>query len=70
MNLKELDDKIKSDREQLRKKESCDLKGALALNKRCPKCTLPPPCKHYSSSDKFFTGRTQLFKQDEWILMS
>ena len=25
------------------------MKGTLANNGRCPKCTLKPPCKHYDS---------------------
>ena len=25
------------------------MKGSLANNGRCPKCTLKPPCKHFAS---------------------
>jgi hypothetical protein len=31
------------------KKKAANLKGSLATNGRCPKCTLKPPCKHYDS---------------------
>ena len=31
------------------KKASVNLQGKLLINSRCPKCTLIPPCKHYSS---------------------
>lgn len=28
------------------------MKGTLALNGRCPKCTLKPPCKHFDSVEQ------------------
>jgi hypothetical protein len=31
------------------KKKAANMKGTLAHNGRCPKCTLKPPCKHYDS---------------------
>ena len=46
------------------------MKAHLALSQRCPKCTLTIPCKHFQDSSDLFKHKTQLFKQDEWLLMS
>jgi hypothetical protein len=33
------------------KQSAVNLQGDLIYNKRCPKCTLIPPCKHYESQE-------------------
>lgn len=34
------------------KYKAASMKGTLALNGRCPKCTLKPPCKHFQSLEE------------------
>ena len=34
------------------KYKAASMKGTLALNGRCPKCTLKPPCKHFESIEQ------------------
>ena len=41
------------------------MKGNLANNGRCPKCTLKPPCKHYESIEQMMGSQTQTSKISE-----
>ena len=45
------------------------MKADLIRGDRCPKCTLKPPCKHYESAIHFFTRKTVLLSQEDWLLM-
>lgn len=35
-------------------------------NKRCPKCTLLPPCKHYESSDNLVKDSLKFLESDNF----
>lgn len=40
---------LENKRFQQLQESAVNLQGDLLYNKRCPKCTLMPPCKHYES---------------------
>ena len=70
LDIRELDKKLQWERHAKRIKEASDIKATMSLSGRCPKCTLPPPCKHFESSDQFFKTKTKLFNHEDWLLMS
>ena len=70
LDIEKLDEKLNEERHAKRKQQAADLKAKMSLNGRCPKCTLIPPCKHYQTSESFFKTKTQLFKHEDWLLMS
>lgn len=43
---------LENKRFQTLKQQAVNLQGDLIYNKRCPKCTLMPPCKHYGSQEE------------------
>lgn len=49
-------ERIHSQRMQEIKSKAASMKGALANNGRCPKCTLKPPCKHFDSVEALSTA--------------
>ena len=70
LDIEKLDEKLNSERHSRRKKHAADLKAEMSMNGRCPKCTLVPPCKHFTSAENFFKEKIQLFKHEDWLLMS
>ena len=42
------------------RKAAINLQGELLVQRRCPKCTLVPPCQHYQSSDKIVSDAQRL----------
>lgn len=42
------------------KKSAINLQGDLIYNKRCPKCTLVPPCKHYKSLNQIMNDANRM----------
>lgn len=48
----EMWDLLEEKRFKTLKQEAVNLQGDLIYNKRCPKCTLIPPCKHYVSQEE------------------
>lgn len=42
------------------KKSAINLQGDLIYNKRCPKCTLVPPCKHYKSINQIMNEANRM----------
>jgi len=45
--------------------KTASMKGNLANNGRCPKCTLKPPCKHYESVEQLMGTQSQSSKISE-----
>ena len=54
LDIVELDKKLQWERHMKRIKGASNLKADMSLQGRCPKCTLPPPCKHFETADQFF----------------
>ena len=44
--------------------KAASMKGTLALNGRCPKCTLKPPCKHFDSIEQLNNSVSVTEKQN------
>lgn len=42
------------------------LQGDLLYNRRCPKCTLIPPCKHYESPDDILADARNFITSDNF----
>lgn len=42
------------------KKAAINLQGELLAHRRCPKCTLMPPCAHYESPDKIVSDAPKI----------
>ena len=42
------------------KKAAINLQGELLVQRRCPKCTLIPPCQHYKTPDKIVSDAQRL----------
>ena len=42
------------------KKAAVSLQGELLVHKRCPKCTLIPPCAHYESAEKIVSDAPKI----------
>ena len=45
----EMWDLLENKRFEKLKSSAVNLQGDMIFNKRCPKCTLVPPCKHFES---------------------
>ena len=69
LDIEEIDRRLRVERHDTRKKAACNMKADLIREDRCPKCTLKPPCKHYESAEHFFTRKTVLLSQEDWLLM-
>jgi hypothetical protein len=69
LDIEEIDRRLRVERHDTRKKAACNMKADLIRGDRCPKCTLKPPCKHYENAVHFFTRKTVLLSQEDWLLM-
>lgn len=43
-----------------------NLQGDLLFNRRCPKCTLMPPCKHYQSQEELLADARNFVASDNF----
>ena len=48
------------------KKRAIVLSGNMLSQARCPKCTLMPPCKHYTSSEGILKDATDIMNDPEY----
>ena len=46
--------------------QAINLQGDLLYNRRCPKCTLIPPCKHYQSQDEIVADVKNFVSSDNF----
>ena len=42
------------------------MQAELLVHKRCPKCTLVPPCAHYDSADKIFDDAPKIMSSNKF----
>ena len=62
--------KLEEQRFERLKKAASNLKSQALCDGRCPLCTLPVPCKHFTSETQMYQQRQKLFKTHEWGLLS
>ena len=48
------------------KSSAVNLQGDLIFNNRCPKCTLVPPCKHFSSVEEIAAEAQRMLTQKQF----
>ena len=52
------------------RKAAVNLQGELLVKRRCPKCTLIPPCAHYKTADKIASAAPGILSSPKYKVIS